>query len=92
MFELDVSRDGGQTWTTEKSSQSLDTVKSAAKSLTRVSEARTDTTLLFRIYALGGEQLILVNRPTGSWRIKWVRANMRPRATQVPVTPLSPVR
>lgn len=64
MFELDVSRDGGQTWTTEKSSQSLDTVKSAAKSL----------------------------RPTGSWRIKWVRVNMRPRATQVPVPLLSPVR
>lgn len=80
-WELDISRDKGESWSTELKAPTAEACKVAALAL-HTSGAPGTAGLWFRIYAQGGSQLMwgsLDNRPG---HLSWLAANGMPRAAQ----------
>ena len=86
-YEIDVSRDGGETYKTEDHAPSIDTAKSKASALRKGPYGGFKLGLRFRIYTENGEQLVRESVPTDSWRMRWTDGNMKPRREQDIATP-----
>lgn len=78
MFELDASI-GGDSYFTLCKKPSVDACKAVARNMWADNDR---CGVLFRIYDADFERLILVNRETGSWRMRWVDGNCLSREQQ----------
>lgn len=84
-YELDVSHDNGKSYERAGGANSIDGCKAIATRL-RKTDGGYRIGLLFRLYATGGDDLLLVGRDRGSWRLSWSPGNRRPRNQQADTT------